>query len=87
MKITVLICNSMFLSESVLREGEAGEVTIEKQAFLLKKSLRIGLSFDTDSLVATFISGFGQELTALYGLRAGKGSCYTLEPSFPRGRT
>ncbi len=62
MKITVLICNSMFLSENVLREGEAGEVAIEKQAFLLKKSLRIGLSFTSGSLVTAFISGFGEEL-------------------------
>ncbi|HAV00656.1 MAG TPA: hypothetical protein DCW47_05625 [Lachnospiraceae bacterium] len=94
MKITVLICNSMFLSESVLREGEAGEVTIEKQAFLLKKSLRIGLSFDTDSLVATFISGFGQELTreplviaedSFVRLTSGKGELLYLGAFFSEG--
>ncbi len=50
MIITALVCNSVYVNESVIREGEDKEVTIESQLFNLKASLKFKLSFEEPGL-------------------------------------
>ncbi|MCR4657069.1 MAG: FHA domain-containing protein [Lachnospiraceae bacterium] len=57
MIITALVCNSVYVNESVIREGEDREVIIERQLFCLNDSLKLKLSYDESGLRVCLTEG------------------------------
>ncbi len=65
MNITVFICNSAAVHESVIREGEEREVLLEKQQFRLEKELKLKLYSAAEGLVIWLPEGvFCKDRTA-----------------------
>ncbi len=70
MRITALVCNSVYVQESVIREGEEKELLIEGKLFMLKEQAGLKLVSKEEGLRIRF----------LYGIRSAEGFPQEIEP-------